>query len=342
MEILKNYIENMFMNLPKTEEVLRAKQELLNMMEDKYNELKSEGKTENEAVGTVISEFGNLEELAEELGIAGWVNTSSTFSGFEKKNNTTAKKTSNVCRISYEQCRDYVSLMKKSANKIALGVALCICSPILLIVMGGMHESGFPVSEGAAAAVGLTVLLCMVAAAVVMFITEGMKMSATEHYKKEILELEESTQNCLREERKNRMSVITTKIAVGVAMCILAVVPVVVMGGFYEENEALVCGAVGLLLFVVAAAVVLFIQAGMEDGAYKVLLQEEDYTVQRKKADSLVDKISAVYWPLVAGIYFLWSFISWNWAFTWIIWPVAGILFAVIAGICSLVSGVEE
>ena len=39
------------------------------MMEDKYNELISEGKSENEAVGTVISEFGNLDELAETLGL---------------------------------------------------------------------------------------------------------------------------------------------------------------------------------------------------------------------------------------------------------------------------------
>ena len=37
------------------------------MMEDKYNELIAEGKMDNEATGIVISEFGNLEELAEEL-----------------------------------------------------------------------------------------------------------------------------------------------------------------------------------------------------------------------------------------------------------------------------------
>ena len=38
-------------------------------MEDKYNELKSEGKSENEAIGIVISEFGNIDELINELDI---------------------------------------------------------------------------------------------------------------------------------------------------------------------------------------------------------------------------------------------------------------------------------
>ena len=59
----------MFAKMPNTPEVRRAKDELWQMMEDKYNELLDEGKNENEAVGTVISEFGNLEELSKELGL---------------------------------------------------------------------------------------------------------------------------------------------------------------------------------------------------------------------------------------------------------------------------------
>ena len=70
MNAIRNYLDNMFRNLPNTEEVRRAKSELLQMMEDKYEELIAEGKTENEAVGIVISEFGNLDELADSLGIS--------------------------------------------------------------------------------------------------------------------------------------------------------------------------------------------------------------------------------------------------------------------------------
>ena len=56
MDTIKSYLETMFANLPATAEVLKAKDELWGMMEDKYNELISEGKSENEAVGTVISQ----------------------------------------------------------------------------------------------------------------------------------------------------------------------------------------------------------------------------------------------------------------------------------------------
>ena len=69
MEEIKTYLDKMFTGLPATEKVRKAKNELLTMMTDKYKELIAEGKSENEALGTVIMEFGNLNELSEELGL---------------------------------------------------------------------------------------------------------------------------------------------------------------------------------------------------------------------------------------------------------------------------------
>src|SRR5690625_941373 len=68
MDTIMSYLETMFAKLPKTQEIERVKQDLQLNMEEKYQELIAEGKTENEAVGTVISEFGNIDELMEELG----------------------------------------------------------------------------------------------------------------------------------------------------------------------------------------------------------------------------------------------------------------------------------
>ena len=39
METIRNYLENMFLNLPNTPEVYIAKNELWQMMEDKYTDL---------------------------------------------------------------------------------------------------------------------------------------------------------------------------------------------------------------------------------------------------------------------------------------------------------------
>lgn len=68
MSKLSAYIDNMFIGLPETDEVLEAKKIIQENMTEKYEDLISQGKNEAEAFGTVAGEFGSMEELCEEMG----------------------------------------------------------------------------------------------------------------------------------------------------------------------------------------------------------------------------------------------------------------------------------
>ena len=57
MEAIREYLHNMFLNLPETPQVLRAKAELMEMMEDKYEELMQEG-------ASVLAAYFEAEEEA--------------------------------------------------------------------------------------------------------------------------------------------------------------------------------------------------------------------------------------------------------------------------------------
>ena len=70
MDAITTYIDHMFRGLPRNAEVLRARGELEQMSLDRFHELRAEGVSENEAVGRVIAQFGNLEEIADDLGIS--------------------------------------------------------------------------------------------------------------------------------------------------------------------------------------------------------------------------------------------------------------------------------
>lgn len=70
MDVIVAYLETMFSPYPATPRLEEAKAELRAMMEDKYSELLAQGRSHNEAVGQVITEFGNLDELAPVLGIS--------------------------------------------------------------------------------------------------------------------------------------------------------------------------------------------------------------------------------------------------------------------------------
>ena len=122
-------------------------------MKEKYNELKAQGKTENEAIGIVISEFGNIEELAQELGIE------------ITKHNETGEV------LNLEVAKDFLASEKKIAPLIAFGVALCVISPILLLVLLGKYGSLTN------SLYGFVALFFFVASAVGFFIYSGVIFS---------------------------------------------------------------------------------------------------------------------------------------------------------------------
>ena len=116
METIRNYLETMFAGLPNTPEVLRARDELWQMMEDKYSELIAEGKSENAAIGTVISEFGNLDEIAGELGL-------DRVKG--EKLSLTKELAPERRHISMDEAKDYLREKGGSSLLTAFGVFLC-------------------------------------------------------------------------------------------------------------------------------------------------------------------------------------------------------------------------
>ncbi|MBP5606608.1 MAG: hypothetical protein J6X60_13880 [Ruminiclostridium sp.] len=70
MEIITSYIDTMFADVPKNEQTERLREDITANMSDKYDELIKEGKSINEAIGTVIAEFGNIDEVLSEMGIS--------------------------------------------------------------------------------------------------------------------------------------------------------------------------------------------------------------------------------------------------------------------------------
>lgn len=106
-------------------------------------------------------------------------------------------------------------------------------------------------------------------------------------------------------------------------------------------DELAIC-TVGILLAIVSIASNLFVRSGIIMGSYQKLLQEKEYTVEQKKAGKVIDKVAAIYWMIVVAGYLGWSFATMRWEFTWIVWPVAGVLFAAVVTIIKVVMKVEE
>lgn len=321
METIKNYLENMFMHVKSTPEVEKAKAELLSMMEDKYQELKNEGKSENEAIGIVISEFGNLDELAGELGIEENVADSNEMEGVH---------------VTLEEAKQYCKENAKASLRYGIASMLCVISPIMLIIMGGLQEV-FGLSDGIVAAVGLVPMILIIACAVAIFIITGISMGKYEKYEKEILFLDYSTKQFVEAQRESEKMRFALQIAIGVFLCIVAALPLIIVGSMELATDLPAVLTVAVMLAIISIAVFLFVSAGTKSDAYHVLLQEEEYDTERKRKGSPVHIFDSIYWPVVTLIYLVWSFITMEWHITWIVWPIAGILNGAVEAIITAI-----
>ena len=243
-----------------------------------------------------------------------------------------------VRRVSMEEANVFLAMKRKGASGIANATSMCIVSPALLVLLGTLAESHKGnLSEALAGVLGVVFLSGMIAAAVFLFITYNIKSSHVEHLEKECFETEYGVSGMVKEKRNEYEKVFAGGIAGGVILCVVAALPLLIAG--IMEAPDYVCGAfTALLLVVIAAGVNMLIRVGMIKGSYDTLLQEGEYSKEEKKLRKRQDSFSGAYWCLMTGIYIGWSFYTMRWDITWIVWPVAGLLYGAIYGILRLIA----
>ncbi|MBO5525340.1 MAG: helix-turn-helix transcriptional regulator [Clostridia bacterium] len=229
--------------------------------------------------------------------------------------------------LSAETVDAFLQRNEKIARLFAIGVFLCVISPIALIVLGGASELNL-ISENLAGGIGMIALLFLVAVAVALLIYGGLNLKEPKG------ELSADAERAVREKKKAFHPVFTKRVVIGSMLCILAVVPVLV-GAFMDDEFFLVC-AVGALLFIVAIATVFFVTGAMRFSAIDCLLKEGEYVVQSTRKNRIKKAVSTIYWMIAVAVYLTWSFLARSWDISWIVWPICGVLSPAINAVIDL------
>ncbi len=235
-------------------------------------------------------------------------------------------------QMAAEEINRFMENTAEFGKKVALGVMLCILSPAVLIGAAGFtgKEGGEILSERAAALIGLLCLFIMVASAVMLFIRGSIMMKRYEYVKSGMFFLDAESVQVIEGVFADFAPQFSNGIAKGVALCILSPVPLIVVSliGF---SQPLVVLMVSVLLLMVASGVSLFIRLGIMKGGFLQLLKQNQYDAAFQENVKREEKLGSIYWPAVTAIYLLWSFLSNDWHITWVIWPVAGCIFAAVS-----------
>ena len=243
---------------------------------------------------------------------------------------------SSVRYVSMEEANSYLDLTQNIAHKMALGVAMCIMSPAIIITLSNLYLlNQFSFSENQSQAIALTLFFITIASAVVIFISIGMKFKDFEYLKTEPIETEYGVSGMVKSKMKAYKETYSKYNIIGVTLCILSVLPVI-LSSFADKDLTDGIGVIGTL-FMVAVGVFMLVTVGTIWSSFNVLLQEGEYSVEGKAKSKVVGSIAGIYWLLTTALYLFISFYYGAWDKSWMIWPVAGVLFGAVAAIANLV-----
>ena len=230
-----------------------------------------------------------------------------------------------------EEKREPVCLLEKSEvtqhyKKFARVIGACTL--LILLSVGVLVALSGDVPTWRVA-VAVTQLLCCVAAAVIGYVVAGVQHGAFVKRMGAFPLYDE------REKESEQRSFLV-RLATGLGLIFAGIVELVILGIVWQEEFAQI--AVGIFLALVGIAVYLFITGGI---VHELCTGESATRQHRASEDEPWSAVGSVIMMLATAAYLVMGFL-WNlWHPGWVIFPVAGILCAVVTAIWKLIKKVK-
>lgn len=239
-------------------------------------------------------------------------------------------------RVSLQEANEFLEVKEQTTARIAFATFLCVISPITLILLTAAAELGYVnLSEDVAGGIGMITLLLFIIVAVPIYISCGSKTAPFAFLEKELFETEYGVDGMVKERRKQFRNTYVRYNILGTCLCICAAIPLFA-GAFFAKNEMVQVITVGVMIAMVGMGTTFFIRAGIPWESMDKLLQEGDYTRINKQNKGGLDAIGTIYWMVVVAIFLGYSFKTNDWRSSWIIWPVAGVLYGAVVAACGV------
>ena len=244
-------------------------------------------------------------------------------------------------RITLKEANEFLAQRKSASVWIAAGVFLCIFAVIPLLILSAASEvPAYHISENLADGIGLVVMFILVAIAVGIFIFRGMKNAPYHFIDKEPFETEYGVAGMVKERQKAYRSTYILYNIIGVCLCILSPVPLFI--GAFTEKEFFTVVMLTVTMFLAGIGSAFLIVAGVRWASMQKLLKEGEFDSQNKRKRIIMEAVSSIYWLAATTIYLGWSFLTNDWHLTWVVWPIAGVLYALIECFCNLLIEKEK
>lgn len=235
---------------------------------------------------------------------------------------------SSIKKITVEFANAFLNDTVVHAKQVALSVMIFILSPVVLITLSLFsNHSLHRLTENQSSMIGVMILIVMVVIGVGILIATSSKMARYDFLEEEVFDIQFGVEGLTLDAKARYKDTHTKGLIFGVSLLILSVIPVLLSSVFDFFSIA----GVPTLLIMVGVGVYILVRVSIRWSSYEKLLQEGEYNPRVKEENDIIGTVAGVYWPLVVAGYLLWSFVGSAWDISWIVFPIAGILFVAIA-----------
>ncbi|MCS6712235.1 hypothetical protein JSY14_09475 [Brachybacterium sp. EF45031] len=343
MHVIDSYLDTLFAPYPRTARLDAAREELRQMMEDQYDDLRSQGLSESQAVGRVIGDFGSLEDVATTLGISpdlvaaqpGSTAPDEASSGaLPAQADTHPGGQSHLAspplvtvdrrpELDVDRARDYVAAVTAAQPLTALSTALLVLCPVpLLLLMASATSSDRGVSADTAALLGVLGVLLIVALGVGIGMHRDRRVA-------DFPDILEGRRRPSPETQGYAQSILDTHPGAGplpVVLYVLSAVPVLTAA--FSGSDPLVLGGAALTLALVALGLFLSIRAnGQRRAAGDLLDLEHSRELAEANTPAWLRTVLAAWWPLIVAVFLLVGLGLDAFDRAWVVFPVGGVLY---------------
>lgn len=230
-------------------------------------------------------------------------------------------------KLSMQMANDFIIQSYKISGKIALGTLLCILSPIILILTAFISDIYH--YDDKIIFFGIIVLFILLIIAISLFITSGNKVKEYYFLENGKFETEYGVTSFSKEKKKDLQEKYDRNNLIGVILTILSVIPLFI--ALYIDKEIYIGYSICLLLMLVGFGVYLMVSVGVKMGALKKILEEDEFSREIKENNASLSIFTSCFFIAVTIIFIFLSFVFNMWDISWIIWPIAGLLYSALA-----------
>lgn len=226
----------------------------------------------------------------------------------------------------------YDAFMNRFSRRIALAVSAIIAGVALMIVLNAYNPSdSFQM-------LSVALFLLILTVSVVVMVASGIQH---DHFRKK----HPVIQDFYTEEEKDAFhQKFVWYMAGGVGAILFGVVLLIGTFAFLPEREPYESIAAACLLLLIAGAVYSFIYGGMQEDKYKIWKYNRDNspTPEAKNRLNLIGTACGITMLAATAIYVALGFSSGSWSTSWWVFPVGGILCAIISTALNPYKGEDD